>query len=41
MSGDVLSEWQSANYDASGFPAEIQAVLVTQNRELVSEIRRI
>lgn len=41
MSGDVLSEWQSANYDSSGFPAEIQAVLATQNPELVSEIGKI
>ncbi len=41
MSGDVPSEWPSANYDSSGFPAEIQAVLATQNPEMVNEIGKV
>jgi hypothetical protein len=35
---DVFSTWQTAGYNASSFPTGTQAILATQDTELVSEI---
>jgi hypothetical protein len=35
---DVFTQWQAAGFAASGFPAEIQPILATQDTELVSQL---
>ena len=34
---DVFSSWSAANYSSASFPAPIQAVLATQNVNLVAQ----